>query len=141
MIYIDVSNTLFLREDRSTTPWTLECIAQADAERDPHSKWQPWEGTQDEFDAATGCQVPPHYIPWHLRNDGRKHRPTRPREESSMPFEHRRTKKAVRAYMAQRNYVLCGHSRTVMEFERRDTSHRLSQWWWSVTNKCWERIW
>ena len=70
MIYLDTSDTMLLREDRSTTPWTLECIDQADAERYPHSEWQPWEGTQDEFDAAIGCQAPLHYIPWHLRDDG-----------------------------------------------------------------------
>lgn len=65
MIYLDMSNTLFLRQDFQTG--TLECVRQEDAELG--ANWEAWEGTQEDFDQAIRCQAPIERIPWALRED------------------------------------------------------------------------
>ena len=46
-------------------------------------------------------------------------------------------KKDVRAHMRIRNYTVIGNGRQIMEFERRDTSHRIAEWRYMQTADGW----
>ena len=65
MIYLDTSNTWFLRE--CFTTGLLECVPQDEAAAG--GDWEPFEGTREEFFPLVRCTAPLHRIPAHLRED------------------------------------------------------------------------
>lgn len=65
MIYLDTSNTWFLRQDVSSG--LLECVPQDEA--DLGADWEPFLGTQEDFDGFIRCQAPMDRVPPHLHEN------------------------------------------------------------------------